>query len=254
MKKIFSILILLFLFSGVGFGQRDSGKNAKQKPIILISIEGGIGIPVGGFSGTTDNTGSSNFSGVHAINGETININFSKSINRMLSFVGRLNFNTNYYEDPGCTPNGIDYIPEYDQGSTSFQEYGALFGIMLSANTKPAIDLRLLIGADRYTSPEIKYYAYGYGYLLSQSTVDIHSIQGNALAFDFGCTTRFQISKRLFIPLDFDFYYSAYHYSINYTVTYNYQSPSTTINYYTSQKWFIPVSVFNITTGIGFKF
>jgi hypothetical protein len=249
------------------FAQKDSATNAKEN---IVSMNFGVGIPLGTFSSSTGASEQANSPG-YAMIGYSANILFEHRHPRLVTFCFMLGYNhvpfdissyfANRIQNINTSGNQTIDILQDSYNKPSYSILSILPGIVFTkSNDDFVIDFHVLLGIITAKTPNTSFtgtfktstYMSHQGYTDTVSnTTTINSTSTGSLALEVGLTFRASLSEKLFINGLFDFTFSALSYSPTETDTTPYS--------YLPENWDVgspisfPVSLFNATIGIGYR-
>ena len=245
MRKLLLAGICLVLFSGLGFGQRDSNKvvsKHKQKPSLLISIDGGIGLPSGKFYNQGLTTYDYKQGGGFATTGRNMDlfIGISKIFKNVphfgLGLLGGENSNDfNIDEYNNYLHQEYHYLTGYAfvVSATNYQALRALTGLYFSYPSSVfSWYFRLMRGMLYLETPEV-IVSITQTYPTPDFITKMPSNNVNDLAFNLGAGCSLQVFDGFNILLNIDFFHSNPSFENNYT---------------------FPISEFNAYLGVGYMF
>jgi hypothetical protein len=260
-------LILSLFISLTGFAQKDSATNAKEN---IVSLNFGVGIPIGTFASSTGASEAANSPG-YAMIGYSANILFEHRHPRHVTFACLLGYNYAPFDVVSYFRNRIQNVNMYwtqsleplqfSHNKPFYRIISVLPGMVFTkSNDNFVIDFHALLGIITAKSPNITFTGkyLNSSYLYHQSRTDtitnstiISPASAGSLAFNIGLTFRLVLSEKMFLTGSFDFTFAALSYSPT--------ESNSTPNSYLPDNWDVgspisfPVSLFNATIGIGYK-
>jgi hypothetical protein len=225
MRKIFLAGFILIIFSSTSFGQKDSDN-------ILISVNGGTGIPEGNFKYEK-----------YAYSGTALSMSATlTSQENHFELSALIDYNSNNFDlngflnspDKGMASNGGLAI-----SNGNYDEVWGLLGFSRSfplVKRKVSLNFMFLFGISYAIYPHMDYYSIPnsiYGPNQQVTEVNINPVGAFAIPLGVGVNERISIYKEFFLVL-----------GVNYLTTYaSWKNVDQT-----------SISLLNLTAGLGYKF
>jgi hypothetical protein len=242
MRRLLSATFILLVLFVKGQEKKDSTALCKGD----ISLNGGLGLPVGKFGQVSR--------GTYAIKGPAFNIAASLPVKNSIYEIGlMLGYNSNTFDLQAYLNDKVEHFDSYNaQGSGEFTAICAMTGIILNLPKnwkRTCFYFRFLVGFGESFSPYMSYkYINWAATPIVEESHYINAVHGLGLAADLGIGVKSNLYKKIGCMVSVDYLYT----ESNVTATDQVTNVVGNVSYVPNNTGFA-ISLVNVCAGISYR-